>query len=118
MDKLQQLQKFAEWEHENRPAPDGKQHIAAWAALEIARLRARVLELEVVHEDASGSILQAVSVEREECARLCENDENGFGIEGTWCAAAIRAREGPNAAHQLEARRADQLHGRVSRLVV
>jgi hypothetical protein len=40
MDKLQQLQKFAEWEHENRPAPDGKQHIAAWAANEIERLRA------------------------------------------------------------------------------
>jgi hypothetical protein len=35
---------------------------------EIARLRARVLELEAVHEDASGAVLQ----ERERCAKLVE----------------------------------------------
>ncbi len=34
------------------------------AADEIDRLRARILELEAVHEDASGAILQAVAAER------------------------------------------------------
>lgn len=38
------------------------------AADEIERLRARVLELEAAHEDASGAVLQ----ERERCAKLCE----------------------------------------------
>jgi tRNA U34 5-methylaminomethyl-2-thiouridine-forming methyltransferase MnmC len=37
-------------------------------AAEIARLRARVLELQAVHEDASGAVLQ----ERERCAKLVE----------------------------------------------
>lgn len=46
-----------------------------YAALadEIERLRAQVLELEAVHEDASGAILQAVAAERERCASLCED---------------------------------------------
>jgi len=30
--------------------------------------------------------------EREACAKLCEDDENGFSIEGKWCASAIRER--------------------------
>ena len=34
------------------------------------RLRVRVAELEAVHEDASGAILQAVEAERERCAHL------------------------------------------------
>jgi len=40
------------------------------AADEIVRLRVRVAELEAVHEDASGAILQAVEAERERCADL------------------------------------------------
>ena len=45
-----------------------------YAALadEIERLRARVLDLEAVHEDASGAILQAVAAERERCAKAAE----------------------------------------------
>ena len=40
----------------------------AWADAKIARLRARVLELEAAHEDASGAVRQ----ERERCAKLVE----------------------------------------------
>ena len=63
-------------------------------AAEIARLRARVLELEAVHEDASGAVLQ----ERERCARACEDearlweaDGKGPATEARLCAARIRA---------------------------
>ena len=40
------------------------------AADEIVRLRVRVAELEAVHEEASGAILQAVEAERERCAHM------------------------------------------------
>lgn len=39
----------------------------------------------------------ATMAEREACAQLCENDENGFSTEGKWCAAAIRARSNLNS---------------------
>jgi hypothetical protein len=44
------------------------------AADEIVRLRARVLELEAVHEDASGAILEAVAAERERCIEACRGE--------------------------------------------
>ena len=63
-------------------------------AAEIARLRARVLDLQAVHEDASGAVLQ----ERERCARACEDearlweaDGKGPATEARLCAARIRA---------------------------
>jgi hypothetical protein len=40
----------------------------------VALIRVRVAELEAVHEDASGAILQAVEAERERCAKLCEDE--------------------------------------------
>ena len=40
---------------------------------EIERLRARALDLEAAHEDASGAILQAVADERERCAEKVRN---------------------------------------------
>jgi hypothetical protein len=46
----------------------------------IERLRARVLELEAAHEDASGAILQAVEAER---ARWKE------AMRKTWCMVDI-----------------------------
>ena len=59
-------------------APEGAARLAEskrYAALadEIERLRARVLDLEAVHEDASGAILQAVAAERERWAKLCDS---------------------------------------------
>lgn len=33
-----------------------------------------------------------VAAEREACAALCEDAENGFSTEGKWCAEAIRER--------------------------
>ena len=68
------------------------------AADAIERLRARVLALEAVHEDASGAVLQ----ERERCAKLCERIASRDGLQwpgkprtyfsddGIGCAAAIR----------------------------
>lgn len=59
------------------------------AADEINRLRARVLELEAAHEDASGAVLQ----ERERCAKLAEGEKFKDGSKdarrgprgvGTW----------------------------------
>lgn len=54
------------------------------------RLRARVLELEAVHEDASGAVL----AERERCASLAENwptpDCGGWTLEGL-CEAIRKA---------------------------
>ena len=59
---------------------------------EIERLRARVLDLEAAHEDASGAILQAVADERERCLEICERH---YSIEfiAQEIAAEIR---GPN----------------------
>ena len=65
----------------------------------VASLRVRVADLEAVHEDASGAILQAVEAERERCAKLCEDearlwedDRNGRpATEARLCAARIRA---------------------------
>lgn len=69
------------------------------AAYELERLRARVLELEAVHEDASGSVLQ----ERERCAAILERGVDLGALSSTpgWqkytadllnaCAAMIRA---------------------------
>jgi hypothetical protein len=61
---------------------------------EQTKLRARVLALEAVHEDASGAVLQ----ERERCARACEDearlweaDGKGPATEARLCAARIRA---------------------------
>ena len=72
----------------------------SWEALlqTAALMRVRVAELEAVHEDASGAILQAVEAERERCARLCEDearlwedDRNGRpATEARLCAARIR----------------------------
>jgi hypothetical protein len=47
-------------------ALDSERAARALLTEEVQRLRARVLELEAVHEDASGAVLQ----ERERCAKL------------------------------------------------
>lgn len=62
---------------EPQPEPDD---LCQQAADEIARLRARVLELEAVHEDASGAILQ----ERERLRVLVEavRDANAAASHG------------------------------------
>jgi acetyl-CoA acetyltransferase len=69
---------------------------------ELRRLRARVLELEAVHEDSSGAVLQ----ERERCAALClgiaeviASSANGARKEAGMraaesCAWAIRSNAG------------------------
>ena len=53
---LEQLLAFCDWEREHRPHPDGKRHIADWAAAEIERLRA------------------ALATEREEARRMCPHE--------------------------------------------
>jgi len=45
----------------------------------VAFMRVCVAELEAVHEDASGAILQAVEAERERCAKLCEAGDPQWG---------------------------------------
>lgn len=49
-----------------------REYAEALAAHRVAPLKARILELEAAHEDASGAILEAVAAERERCATICE----------------------------------------------
>jgi hypothetical protein len=90
----------------------------ACALAERNKLRARVLELQAVHEDASGAVLQ----ERERCADLCdelaEAAQKEMLLQPTNSAArdryiarrealrsaAVEMRLGPNVANKLEAR--------------
>lgn len=60
---------------------------------EIERLRARVLDLEAAHEDASGAILQAVADERERCAHVCR------GIAAGHAGTARRLTNDVHSAH-------------------
>lgn len=72
------------------------------AAAEIDRQRARVLELEAVHEDASGAILQAVAAERERlCAAIKAADdkasESDYMLDSNDCISVIRGTWNPGA---------------------
>ncbi|MEY5098868.1 MAG: hypothetical protein RJA36_1587 [Pseudomonadota bacterium] len=76
--------------------PTGDHQSAAQALLvqaadEIAFLRARIVELEAAHEDASGAILQAVADERKRCAKIAESWASRSSNMGAVIAREIRA---------------------------
>ena len=73
----------AQVEEENSPMAK----LLAEKDAEIARLRARVLEMEAVHEDASGAILQAVAAAIEQCADIVRNAAAHHGLCCSDCEA-------------------------------
>jgi hypothetical protein len=40
MNRMEQLLAFCDWERKHNPHPEGKPHVAKWAAAEIERLNA------------------------------------------------------------------------------
>ena len=88
MNRMEQLLAFCDFERTRNPHPEGKPHIAEWAATEIERLvdeLHRCCELKRTYQEQAAA-------ERERCANVCE----GLGAmealdgEGVGSAAMVR----------------------------
>lgn len=58
---MEQLLAFCDWERKHNPHPEGKPHIAEWAAAEIERLNTEVAELDALR-DRLAELLTGVAV--------------------------------------------------------
>lgn len=77
---MEQLLAFCDWERKHNPHPQGKLHVAAWAAAEIERLAAE--------RDT------AVAAERERIAAWLETQRNETPAQGLEFAAALTIGDG------------------------
>lgn len=59
MNRMEQLLAFCDWERKHNPHPEGKPHVAEWAAAEIERLNGEVALLRATMEGATYQLSKA-----------------------------------------------------------